>query len=162
MLSALYKYSLKSRRWYLHIWWHSVTVALINAWILYRRDLKAQGQEKDAMPLRRFQASVGSCLISAGKARVKPGRPLSLPSHSPSPHSSPPQLRSPPRKRLGGSVPPDVRQDGVDHFPSWAQRQRCKHCRDSPHFTHMFCEKCKVHLCLNKDRNCFIAYHLAK
>ncbi|XP_036963569.1 piggyBac transposable element-derived protein 3-like [Acanthopagrus latus] len=82
MLSALYKYSLKSRQWYLHIWWHSVTVALINAWILYRRDLKAQGREKDAMPLRRFQASVGSCLISAGKARVKPGRPLSSPSQS--------------------------------------------------------------------------------
>ncbi len=162
MLSALYKYSFKTRRWYLYIWWHSVTLALINAWTLYRRDMKALELEKNTMPLRRFQASVGSCLISAGKGKVRIGRPLSSSPLSSPPHSSPPQTPTPPRKRPLGSVPPDVRRDGVDHFPTWEKRQRCKHCKETPHFSHVFCEKCNVHLCLNKDRNRFLAYHVAK
>ncbi|TWW73291.1 hypothetical protein D4764_15G0006850 [Takifugu flavidus] len=40
MLSALYKFSFGSRRWYMYIWWHTVTVAVINAWHLYSRDQK--------------------------------------------------------------------------------------------------------------------------
>uniref|UniRef100_A0A3Q3EL87 PiggyBac transposable element-derived protein domain-containing protein n=1 Tax=Labrus bergylta TaxID=56723 RepID=A0A3Q3EL87_9LABR len=106
MLSALYKFSFRSRRWYMYIWWHTVTVAVINAWNLYRRDQK-----------------------NTGKAKI--------------------------------SVPLDVRRDGIDHFPIWETRQRCKHCTGK-HFSHVYCEKCKVHLCLNKDRNCFCAYHKMK
>ncbi|KAL6118068.1 uncharacterized protein ACO6RY_15739 [Pungitius sinensis] len=57
-------------------------------------------------------------------------------------------------------LPPDVRKDGLYHFPTWETRQRCKHCVG--HFAHVYCEKCRVHLCLNKDRNCFQAYHNSK
>uniref|UniRef100_A0A3B3SQF8 PiggyBac transposable element-derived protein domain-containing protein n=1 Tax=Paramormyrops kingsleyae TaxID=1676925 RepID=A0A3B3SQF8_9TELE len=125
MLSALYKFCFRSRRWYLYIWWHTVTVAVINAWNLYRRDQKQLEPKKKPMPLRKFQASVGTSLTSAGKA---------------------------------SAVPLDVRKDGVDHLPTWETRQRCKHCPGS-HFSHVYCAKCKVNLCLNKDRNCFLAFH---
>ncbi|MED6268690.1 hypothetical protein CHARACLAT_024876 [Characodon lateralis] len=63
-----------------------------------------------------------------------------------------------PRKRRAIAVPPDVRTDGVDHLPTWGTRQRCKHCTVS-HFSHVFCSKCRVNLCLNKHRNCFWAFH---
>ncbi|XP_065820319.1 piggyBac transposable element-derived protein 3-like [Labrus bergylta] len=53
MLSALYKFSFRSRRWYMYIWWHTVTVAVINAWNLYRRDQKKLNPKKKPMPLRR-------------------------------------------------------------------------------------------------------------
>uniref|UniRef100_A0A3B4UI05 PiggyBac transposable element-derived protein domain-containing protein n=1 Tax=Seriola dumerili TaxID=41447 RepID=A0A3B4UI05_SERDU len=129
MLSALYKFSFRSRRWYMYIWWHTVTVAVINAWNLFRRDQKKLEPQMKLMALRRFQASVGTSLTSAGKGRIK--------------------------------LPPDVRKDGTDHFPTWETRQRCKHCTGN-HFSHAYCWKCKVHLCLNKDRNCFFAYHRAK
>ncbi|KAJ4946271.1 hypothetical protein JOQ06_023939 [Pogonophryne albipinna] len=142
MLSALYK----SRRWYMYIWWHTVTVAVINAWNLYRRDQKKLEPRIKPMALRRFQASVGTSLTSAGKGKIKRGRPLS----SPEPDSTPP------RKRQHSSVPADVRKDGIDHSPTWETRQRCKHCTGN-HFTHVYCGKCNVHLCLNKDRNCLLS-----
>ncbi|XP_028658930.2 piggyBac transposable element-derived protein 3-like [Erpetoichthys calabaricus] len=81
MLSALYKFSFRSRRWYLYIWWHTVTVAVINAWNLYKRDRKELEPTKKPMPLRRFQASVGTSLTSAGKGKIRYGRPLSSPEH---------------------------------------------------------------------------------
>ena len=143
MLSALYKFSFKSRRWYMYIWWHTVTVAVINAWNLYRRDQKMLEPQKKPMALRSFQALVGTSLTSAGKAKTKCGRPLSSPETTP----------TPPRKRPSCSVPLDVRRDGTDHFPTWETRQRCKHCTGN-HFSHVYCEKCKVYLCLKKDRNC--------
>ncbi|KAL1276465.1 hypothetical protein QQF64_036088 [Cirrhinus molitorella] len=76
MLSALYKFSFRSRRWYMYIWWHTLTVAVINAWNLYRRDQKMLEPKMKTMALRRFQALVGASLTSAGKAK-KFGRPLS-------------------------------------------------------------------------------------
>lgn len=141
MLSALYKFSFRSRRWYMYIWWHTVTVAVINAWNLYRRDQKKLEPQMKPMGLRRFQALVGTSLTSAGKNKIKCGRPLSSP-------------EAPPCKRPSCSVPLDVKRDGIDHFPTWETRQRCKHCTGN-HFSHVFCETCKVHLCLNKERNCF-------
>ncbi|MED6238552.1 hypothetical protein ATANTOWER_024515 [Ataeniobius toweri] len=60
------------------------------------------------MPLRRFQASVGTSLTSAGRGKIKCGRPLSSPEAGGTP---------PPRKRPTSRVPSDVRQDGIDHFP---------------------------------------------
>lgn len=154
MLSALYKYSFRCRRWYMYIWWHTVTVAVINAWIFYRRDQKKLEPRKKTMPLRRFQASVAASLISSGKVQTKVGRPFS----SPGRETPPPQQR---RKRKASSVPPDVRTDRIDHFPIWDTRQRCKHCT-GVHFTHVYCGKCRIHLCLNKDRNCFCAHHEVK
>lgn len=150
MLSALYKFSFRSRRWYMYIWWHIVTVAVINAWNLYRRDQKMLDPKMKTMALRRFQALVGTSLTSAGEAK-KVGRPLSCPEEAP----------SAPRKRSSCSVPLDVRRDAMDQFPTWETRQRCKHCTNN-HLSHVYCEKCKVHLCLNKDRNCFRDYHKVK
>ncbi|CAJ1064592.1 piggyBac transposable element-derived protein 3-like [Xyrichtys novacula] len=98
----------------------SVPVALINAWSLYRRDLNTLDLEKNTMPLRSFQASVGSSLVSTGIVKVRVGTPLSpppvsSPSNSSPPHSSPSQTPtpSPPlRRRQSTIVPPDVRRDG--------------------------------------------------
>uniref|UniRef100_A0A087XB13 PiggyBac transposable element-derived protein domain-containing protein n=1 Tax=Poecilia formosa TaxID=48698 RepID=A0A087XB13_POEFO len=122
MLSALYKFSFRSQRWYIYIWWHTITVAVINAWIRYRRDLEKLHPRQKHLPLRRFQASVATL-------------------------SSPEATPTPPRRRKTTELPPDVRKDGLNHFPTWETRQRCK--------------PCVKHLCLNKDRNCFQAYHNA-
>ena len=37
MCTNLYKYNIKSRRWYMYIFFHSLTLALVNSWFLYRR-----------------------------------------------------------------------------------------------------------------------------
>lgn len=127
MLSSLYKFSFRSRRLVqLHL------VALINAWIRYRRDL--ENLQPNPCPSEGFRLL------------------LAL--------SSPEATPTPPWKRKSTEMPPGVRRDGLDHVPTWETRQRCKHCVG--HFAHVYCGKCKVHLCLNKDRSCFEAYHHAK
>ncbi|KAG1714974.1 Dynactin subunit 6 [Nymphon striatum] len=80
MLSALYKYSIKSRRWYLYIWFHTLTVALVNAWLLYRR----QHPGKKCMKLRDFQVEVAEALVKSGNGKVR-GRPSSIISPQPVP-----------------------------------------------------------------------------
>lgn len=37
-------------------------------------------------------------------------------------------------------------------------RSRCKQCGM---LTHAFCKKCIIHLCFNRNRNCFRSYHLS-
>ena len=61
--SNLYKYHVKSRRWYMYIFYHTLTLALVNSWFLYRRYHESLGtRKKDVMPLKKFQASCAQAL----------------------------------------------------------------------------------------------------
>ena len=143
MMCSLYKYQLRSKRWYLYIFYHTLTIALVNACFLYRRDCHELNADK-SMCLRKFQSHVAAALCNSGK--VLRGRP---------------SRESAPKKRKVQVNPApivDVRLDGVDHLPTWEEkRQRCRLCPRG--FSFVKCAKCRVHLCLNKGRNCFTAYH---
>lgn len=145
-LTELYRFALKSRRWYMYLFYHSIMVATVNAWLLYRRHC-LQLKEKHAN-LCHFKASVAESLIAAGK------RPVGRPSLSQQPAT---------KKHKAAVKPPknDVRLDGVGHMPMWSgSRLRCKSCPWQKHsFSFAYCVECKVYLCFNKDRNCFAAYH---
>ena len=56
MMRSFYKDSMKFHRWYIHIWTHTLVIALVNAWLLYRRKLKILSPNAKFMPLKRFQA----------------------------------------------------------------------------------------------------------
>ncbi|XP_041356143.1 piggyBac transposable element-derived protein 3-like [Gigantopelta aegis] len=155
MCTSMYKHNLRSARWYLYLFWYSVTIALVNAWFVYRRYHGEIGTEKrKIMRLRKFQALCAQSLTSAGKEKKKRGRPSE---EDRSLHQSPP-VKRPKSSKL---VAPDVRSDEYNHFPTWDKsRQRCKLCPAAkPFFSYVKCQKCQVHLCLNKDRNCFYAFH---
>ena len=62
MMSALYKARIKSRRWYMYIWLHSVTIA----WFLYRQDQSIHGAKK-TLKLRNLQSQVANSLGLADK-----------------------------------------------------------------------------------------------
>ena len=144
-LTSLYKYGLKSRRWYIYIFLHTVNMAVVSAWLWYRRHCGLQ--KVTHIKLSDFQAQIATCCV---KTQRLPGRP-SLDS------GSPVAQRSNGRQRNVEQVPKDVRFDQVGHSPIWSVRGRCK--TDCPGFTYLYCEKCKKHLCINKDRNCFVKYH---
>lgn len=56
-------------------------------------------------------------------------------------------------------VKPAVRFDQKKHFPIFSRKiSRCKN-EDCDKKTHIFCSKCKVHLCIVKNRNCFLKFH---
>ncbi|CAM1299597.1 Uncharacterised protein r2_g951 [Pycnogonum litorale] len=139
----------------MYIFFHSLTVALVNAWFLFRRRHDELGTNKKAvMPLRKFQSVCATSLTNTGKGKKRPrGRP-SLEEKA--------NLEAQqPYKHKYVALPQDVQKDEFNHFPMYDKlRQRCKLCpRDKAAFSYIKCMKCNAHLCLNKDRNCFLAFH---
>lgn len=109
-LVSLCKEKMKSRRWYMYIFWHTILIAAVNAWVWYKRHcIRLQ---RKPMKLCNFINDVASGLI---EFKSKVGRPAGLSQPSvPKPLTRKPTL--------------DVSQDCLDHFPLWdAKRLRCKY-----------------------------------
>ncbi|KAK6180216.1 hypothetical protein SNE40_012408 [Patella caerulea] len=138
-----YKYHMRSRRWYLYLFWQTVILAVVNSWMLYRRACESVG-DKNIKSQRKFQAEIAASLILVNAVR-RPGRP-SLDSPVPAP------------KRVCVAPPTDVQKDQYGHWPlKCAKRGRCKLC--SINNTDTLGEKCDLRLCFTHDRNCFKRYH---
>lgn len=135
-----YRFSIRSKRWYMYIFWHTVKIAAVNAWFLHKRH--SLQQRESSKPLREFLADLATSLVLYRKR--PPGR-LS-------------RENLPLVKRASPQVPRDVRGDGSHHWPIWMDRRnRCKLCTGG--YSYVACSKCNVHLCINKDRNCFVDFH---
>ncbi|XP_036412767.1 piggyBac transposable element-derived protein 3-like [Colossoma macropomum] len=145
---ARYKYHMRSRRWYLYLFWQTIMLGLVNAWLIYRRDCRLLGIQKP-LKQRSFQAEVATSLILVQSQRGRPSR-----------NATPPPPPPPPPKRVRVGVPDDVRIDQVAHWPvKCDKRGRCKVCKVNA--TTTLCEKCDVRLCFTEERNCFKRYHSA-
>nr|XP_039271113.1 piggyBac transposable element-derived protein 2-like [Styela clava] len=148
-LIAYYRIRIRSKKYYLRIFFHLVDLAIVNSWILYRRDCESLGVASNKQrDLLSFRSSVAESLCKLGKIStpLKRGRPLS---------TTPPRIR-----RIATPHPNnEVRTDATGHWPVVeAKRQRCRFpgCDSKPVIR---CTKCGVYLCLNKAKNCFAWYH---
>ncbi|KAK0151520.1 Valine--tRNA ligase [Merluccius polli] len=143
--TAKYKFPIKSRRWYMYIFWHTIILAVVNAWLLYKRDCKAlKMSSKETMNRRQFQAQLASSLIlvNAPLQTPKRGRPSSgkgSPATQTVTSGSPLNAQKRPSKRCA-HLPLDVRKDLVAHFPRKTGRGRCRHCNKG--YTNTQCRKC--------------------
>ena len=145
MVCSLYKQTVRSRRWYIYIWLDTIIISVANAWILYRRNTGVLDPRKRTMPLRVFQGMLADSLVKAQKRGC--GRPTA--------GSLSPMVCK--KKKVQGLPTADIRRYCIDHFPAWEEaRQRCMNCNL---LTYIKCTKCKVWLCLNKDRNCYNEFH---
>lgn len=68
--SALYKYSIKTKRWYLVIFYHTITMAKVSSWLWYKRH--CQLFNKKPMKLSRFQSDESSALIEMKRPVGRP------------------------------------------------------------------------------------------
>jgi hypothetical protein len=66
MMCTLYKRQIKSRRWYLYIFYHSLTMVMANAWFLYRREAKSIRNNKP-LQMKEFQIQAATSLMCQGK-----------------------------------------------------------------------------------------------
>ncbi|KAG0437065.1 hypothetical protein HPB47_017619 [Ixodes persulcatus] len=153
-LIAHYRIHIKSKKFYLKLFFHFIDLVIVVCWLLYRRDCKSLGVPAKAQDdLLNFRMNIGACLLKQGKdttARRK-GRPSSSMESS--------LLAK--KKRGPMKVVPvaSVRTDSTGHWPVVKEtRQRCKlpHCKGQTVF---MCVKCNTHLCLNKNSNCFYDFH---
>ncbi|KAK3889506.1 hypothetical protein Pcinc_006478 [Petrolisthes cinctipes] len=145
-LVHLYRTPMKSKRWYLRLFAYAIDVSLTNAWIMYKRDCKALAEDSIPFKLQMFRSAAGS-------------RPVSL--RNPEPLRNVLDMPKPVRGHRatpGNSMSFDRT---LFHGPMYAERQTCKLCSHKGHIyrSNIVCMVCKVHLCLNGARNCFIKYH---
>ncbi|GAA6100071.1 piggyBac transposable element-derived protein 3-like [Tachysurus ichikawai] len=128
---------MKSHCWYIYIFWYTIILAVIYAWLLYKRDCKSlKMSKKEILNRRQFQAQLATPLI------------LKRPSSTDV---------SPPAKRLSDHPLLDVHKDMIAHFPVKTKRGCCRHCKNG--YTNTLCSKCNVHLCFSDEKNCLRDYH---
>ena len=143
-LISLDRIHIKSKKWTLRVIFHFVDLSVVASWLRYKKDCLSIGmRSSEQMSLLQFRYSIAEWLIKCGTnrtARILPGRPV--------------------RRSFEYRPQSDVRFDGVGHLPTWNEkRQRCKNADCIDAFSHFTCTNCKVFLCLNKNRNCFLQYH---
>ena len=127
-----------------------------NLLILYT--IKSNGVAKEKiLDLLNFRIRLAKSLVSCSPAvKIKRGRPSdsSIAVNSNTPTTSK-------RSKCETRPASEVRYDLIEHIPDHdlkTERTRCKltGCKNKSNF---FCLKCKIHLCLTRERNCFKKFH---
>ena len=167
MLVHLYRTPMKAKRWYMRLFAYCIDLSVTSAWIAYRRDCKALREPKP-MPLKDFRIALFQYARNTKPliTRRPRGSLTNSPGTSSSPQGTPPPEPQVPKPIRGvRSHVPDksVRFDPNHwHLPVYTKtRQTCKFCSRKGNIirSHVLCEVCKVHLCLQPGRNCFREYH---
>ncbi|KAJ8876528.1 hypothetical protein PR048_020973, partial [Dryococelus australis] len=96
-----YRISMRTRKWYMRIFYQLVDIAVTNAWLLHWRIV-----HEDSIKLFYFRLELARTLCSIG-------------------------MKTTPKRRIRGPTtsipPPDARLDQISHLPSWnSTRIRCK------------------------------------
>jgi len=149
-LIGRYKIRMRTKKWYMRIWYHLIDVTVVNAWLLYRRVEVLNGR-KPTMSLFDFRLNVSYSLTKVGTITPKRGRP---------PTSVLKEMAIKKRKPNTSLMPTDsVRKDCVDHWPVYVEsRQRCK-LNGCGKLTNCTCTKCNNYFCCGVNRNCFTLFH---
>ena len=152
MLIALYRIKIKTKRWYIKIFWYMADICKLNAWNLYRRHFIQYGDPVNKMEsFLSFSFDIANALINAYKLVVKFGRP--------SKRSSIDKSAAGPSKKAAVATPcNDIRYDQVNHWPEAVEKKQwCQFCQV---YSRIKCSKCQVSLCLLKEKNCFGNFHV--
>ena len=148
MLIALYRIEVKTKRWFIKVFWHLVDICKVNGWLLYRRHSRQLGLPgAKQKPFLQFCTEIATALINIKKApqSSRLGRPKKRPSTEANSHGG---------KRAAEPTPiNDIRYDQTGHWPlPSAYKKRCRVCQS---YSRMTCKKCKIALCLITSRKLF-------
>lgn len=154
---GLYRIYIRSKKWTLRMIFHAVDFSLVNSWVEYRKDCqRLQVPEKNILDLLHFRIRVAQALIKSGKSvlKSKRGRPTSARLAD----NTPPKK---PKWKEEVRPIPEVQHDLVDHMPQLDGNKDGKRCKyfQCQLKTHFYCDKCNIHLCIKKERNCFAKFH---
>lgn len=136
---AKYIFPLKSHWWYIHIFWHTIILAVIDAWLLYKWDCKALNAPKKKILNRRlFQAQLASSLgttiikpkrgwpgLIYGSPILQTGSPLIFRKRPFTEKGSP--SKGTPAKKSTVHPSKDICKDMYGHFRLKTNRGRCRH-----------------------------------
>ena len=148
MLMVLYRVNVGTKKWYFHIIYYCINIAILNVWLIYKRHCQQKNLSRsNIMQLLEFQTRIANSLLQEKKAIV--GRPKS---------NVILQLSKKRKSAAAGTPADEIRCDNIDHLPEFAEKQQhCSLCKTG--YSCIFCVKCKVHLCLVTNHNCFKKFH---
>ena len=168
-LISLYRTFIRTKKWPLRMMTHAFDLSLALGWLEYKKDCDHLNLPKNQrLDLIHFRHEVAeSLLMSFQVIKRKIGRPSKSPSPALSPLVSPASSRSPsPSPTLAVRDKPmrevrpitEVQYDQTSHWPTFGAPGRCKN--DSCNLRTVYCcSKCNIHLCIVRERNCFMNYH---
>ena len=148
MLISLCRVDIQTRkRWYLKIITHLVNICNVNSWLLYRKYTEQLRLPKtNQHNLLLFMKGVADALLFAGEETVRttPGKPNK--------RTSSPTCTSG-KKPMVSKLAVDICYDGIHHWPEFGDKHnRCRVCSI---LSFVYCSKCQICLCLQKERNYF-------
>ncbi|KAE9521638.1 hypothetical protein AGLY_017934 [Aphis glycines] len=144
-LLGRHKIKMRSRRWYMRLFYHLLDVTIVNSWLLHKR-IQNQKSDNNVLPLMEFREQLALTLCKLGQNNTpKRGRP-----------STDIEIGIIKKGKLGTkqkekAPPKEIRTDRYDHWPVTNQKKtRCKKpgCKG---FTFSKCGKCNVSLCCGKS-----------
>lgn len=146
------KIKIRSKKWYMRLFYHLLDITITNAWILYKRVNLQKGANKNKLLcLADFRVKLGETLCKFGSLSRQVGRPSTETSKN---------IALKRKHHSSCPIPSkEVRLDKLDHWPTWVEKRvQCKlpKCKG---FTYVKCSKCSINLCFNKDRNCYRKFH---
>lgn len=113
--------TMRSKKWYLRIFFHLFDLAIINSWIVYKKNAQERGEpKKSLLTMGQFRNELAFVLCNRGTTKeAKRGRPSTSVLEE--------ELQSKKRKRSPAPPPPkDIRKDGAEHWPKVGGSLRCK------------------------------------
>lgn len=154
-LIGLYRIKIRSKKWYHRLFFHFVDMAIVNSWLLYRRNVNTD--ERHILKLHEFKSHVAGVLCRAEeKPTSRRGRPRASANDEDDGQGSTLSLSS--KKTVTCNPLDEIRYDGSGHLPKMTD-QRCRCRLEGCHSqSRVMCIKCNVHLCVLKG-DCFIKYH---
>ena len=162
MLEALYRIDHKSAKWYRRIFLWALSLSAINGWLLYKRHCEQRNVlPKDRLDLMKFVSRIADSLIRQEKL-AKPevrrhGRPSAAWNMESDSDLEEPATCKP--KHVFQPAPNDeIRFDNTNHMP--AHQEPMRRFRVCGSHVRMICMKCNVYLCITKEKNCFLDYHI--
>lgn len=157
---ALYRMKTRTKKWTIRTILHFVDLAVVNAWIQYRKDQMTKlVARKDILQFLDFKLSVARAYLAAKEC----GSVVHL-ANEPSESQSASEDQSATRKRprLSVAVPASPQRTSAgNHLPEMTHVKNAMRCRksDCTAKSKVRCVTCKIYLCMTSERNCFIMFH---
>lgn len=129
-------------------------LAVVNSWMEYREDCKANGFPKAKIKdLLNFRMELGECLLATPKRKRSAVQETEEDEET--------EILPRPQNYRAPLPGEDKRLDGYDHFPTVDTLTTARFCRREgcKSRSRVRCLKCNVYLCLTKDQNCFLKFH---
>lgn len=148
---SYYRIFIRSKKWTLRMITHFIDFSIVQSWIEYKIDCsKSEIPKRQVMDLLAFRMRLAEQLVYFQTTTKRTTR-ITL-DEVRTKHVRDDKTRE-------SRTEESIRYDEHGHLPKYSEnRLRCKleSCNAK---SQLFCSKCDVHLCLNKNNNCFFEYH---